>query len=88
MGHRGGGRGARALARALVHTPGVLLLDEPWTGLDAASVERLEAVIREEVQRGSLVIAVTHGADTAARMGARRVRIEHGRVVPSESPTA
>jgi ABC-type multidrug transport system ATPase subunit len=74
-----------ALARALVHAPGVLLLDEPWTGLDYASVDRLEAVIREEVARGSLVIAVTHGAGTAERLGARRVRIEGGRVVDSAS---
>lgn len=70
-----------ALARALVHQPGVLLLDEPWTGLDVASVERLETVIREEVAQGSLVIAVTHGAGTAERLGARRLRVEAGRVV-------
>jgi ABC-type multidrug transport system ATPase subunit len=69
-----------ALARALVHRPGVLLLDEPWTGLDLASVERLETVIREEVAQGSLVIAVTHGAGTAERLGARRLRVEGGRV--------
>jgi heme exporter protein A len=77
-----------ALARALVHGPGVLLLDEPWTGLDYASVDRLEAVIREEVARGSLVIAVTHGAGTAERLGARRVRIEGGRVVEPATSTA
>jgi len=70
-----------ALARSLVHDPGVLLLDEPWTGLDVASVDRLEAVIREEVARGSLVVAVTHGPGTAERLGARRLRIEGGRVV-------
>jgi heme exporter protein A len=77
-----------ALARALVHQPGVLLLDEPWTGLDFASVERLEQVIREEVARGSLVIAVTHGAGTAERLGARRLRIEAGRVVADEQASA
>jgi heme exporter protein A len=70
-----------ALARALVHDPGVLLLDEPWTGLDLASVDKLEAVIREEVARGSLVVAVTHGAGVAERLGARRLRIEGGRVI-------
>jgi len=70
-----------ALARSLVHDPGVLLLDEPWTGLDVASVDRLEAVIREEVARGSLVVAVTHGPGTAERLGARRLRIEGGRVI-------
>jgi heme exporter protein A len=76
-----------ALARALVHRPGVLLLDEPWTGLDVASVERLEAVIREEVALGSLVIAVTHGAGTAERLGARRLRVEGGRVVGDIAPS-
>jgi len=70
-----------ALGRALVHDPGVLLLDEPWTGLDFASVDKLEAVIREEVARGSLVVAVTHGAGVAERLGARRLRIEAGRVM-------
>jgi heme exporter protein A len=70
-----------ALARALVHRPGVLLLDEPWTGLDAASVQRLEQILREQVAHGALVIAVTHGSDAAERLGARRVRVEHGRVV-------
>lgn len=69
-----------ALARALVHQPGVLLLDEPWTGLDFASADRLEQVIGEEVANGSLVVAVTHGAGTAERMGARRLRIEGGRI--------
>jgi heme exporter protein A len=77
-----------ALARALVHQPGVLLLDEPWTGLDFASVERLEAVIRDEVARGSLVIAVTHEPGTAERLGARRLRIEGGRVVGPSGPLA
>ena len=70
-----------ALARALVHDPGVLLLDEPWTGLDVASVDKLETVIREEVARGSLVVAVTHGVGAAERLGARRLRIEGGRIL-------
>jgi ABC-type multidrug transport system ATPase subunit len=65
----------------LVHDPAVLLLDEPWTGLDMASVERLETVIREEVAAGSLVVAVTHGSGAAERLGARRLRIDGGRVV-------
>ncbi len=70
-----------ALARALVHSPSVLLLDEPWTGLDRRSAADFEAVIGEERARGTLVIIVNHSEGTAERLGARRLRIEGGRVV-------
>ncbi|HEY8943663.1 MAG TPA: ABC transporter ATP-binding protein [Polyangiaceae bacterium] len=69
-----------ALARALVHAPSVLLLDEPWTGLDNASVDRLETILREERDRGVLIIAISHGEGVAERLAARRVRIEQGRI--------
>ncbi len=73
-----------ALARALVHDPSLLLLDEPWTGLDAVSSERLEVVVREEQERGALVVIVSHQAGLAERLGARTVRLESGRVVTTE----
>ena len=69
-----------ALARALVHSPSVLLLDEPWTGLDQKSAGLLEQVLRDERDRGSLIIVVSHGEGIAERLGARRVRIEGGRI--------
>lgn len=71
-----------SLARALVHGPSVLLLDEPWTGLDRASTELLERVLDEERTRGSLIIVVSHGEGVAERLRARRVRLEGGRIVP------
>jgi heme exporter protein A len=70
-----------ALARALVHAPSVLLLDEPWTGLDRSSATLLEAVLQEERGRGALIIVVSHGEGVAERLGARRVRLERGRIV-------
>jgi heme exporter protein A len=70
-----------ALARALVHGPSVLLLDEPWTGLDAASAALLERELVAERERGTLVVVVTHAADQAERLRARRVRLEGGRIV-------
>ncbi len=69
-----------ALARALVHSPSVLLLDEPWTGLDQKSAGLLEQVLRDERDRGSLIIVVSHGEGVAERLGARRVRIDGGRI--------
>jgi heme exporter protein A len=70
-----------SLARALVHDPSVLLLDEPFSGLDGASSKRLEDVLVEEKERGAIVIVINHAPGLAARLGARTVRIEGGRVV-------
>jgi heme exporter protein A len=70
-----------ALARALVHDPALLLLDEPWSGLDRASAERLQDALIEERARGTLVIVVNHADGLAERLGARCVRLENGRVV-------
>jgi len=69
-----------ALARALVHSPRLLLLDEPTTGLDAASVDRLREVIRGEAEKGTLVIVVTHDEGFAKAAGDARVTLERGKV--------
>ncbi|MBX3129736.1 MAG: ABC transporter ATP-binding protein [Polyangiaceae bacterium] len=70
-----------SLARALVHRPSVLLLDEPFTGLDPESSARFEQVLREESARGALVVVVNHAPALAERLGARVVRLENGCVV-------
>ncbi len=49
-----------ALARALLHGPRLLLLDEPFTGLDAAAAERLRVLLRERRPAGLGTIVVTH----------------------------
>jgi heme exporter protein A len=73
-----------ALGRALVHDPSVLLMDEPWSGLDSKGCEHLDDVLRQERERGTLVIVVTHTPDAAERLGGARVRLERGRVVDNE----
>jgi ABC-type multidrug transport system ATPase subunit len=70
-----------ALARALVHSPSVLLLDEPWSGLDSASARRLEEVLKQERDRGTVIIVVTHVMDVVERLGGRRLWLERGGVV-------
>jgi len=72
-----------ALARALVHRPAVLLMDEPWSGLDTASAARLENVLDEERRRGTIVVVVTHGTEVVERLGGRRLMLQRGGVVES-----
>jgi heme exporter protein A len=70
-----------ALARALVHTPNLLLLDEPSTGLDGRSVERLVVVAREEAARGAVVVVVTHDRALTEALGGSVIRMDRGRRV-------
>ena len=62
-----GGQQQRVLlAQGLAGEAGVLLVDEPTTALDAASVRRIRAVLREEADRGAVVLCVTHDATLIA----------------------
>lgn len=70
-----------ALARAIVHRPSVLLLDEPWSGLDATSSAALERVLVEERDGGTIVVVVSHDLDHADRLAGRTLRLENGKIV-------
>ncbi|MBN2194043.1 MAG: ATP-binding cassette domain-containing protein [Polyangiaceae bacterium] len=69
-----------ALARGLVNRPALLLLDEPWTGLDAGGRRRLDEVIAEERSRGAIVVVVAHETEVASRLGGERLLLERGGV--------
>src|SRR5438552_7262618 len=60
-----------ALAGALVHDPKLIILDEPFTGLDAGSARLVRSVLRERVQAGCAVIMTTHILEVAERMADR-----------------
>lgn len=68
-----------ALARALVHRPELLLLDEPWTGLDKSSGELLYRVVLEEKARGTLIAVVSHEPEIAERLGATVIQVVRGK---------
>ena len=60
-----------ALAGALVHEPRLIILDEPFTGLDAGSARLVKNVLRERALTGCSVIMTTHILDVAERMADR-----------------
>jgi len=70
-----------ALAGALVHEPQLIILDEPLTGLDAASARKVKAVLRERVAAGATVIITTHVLEIAEREADRIGVIASGRLI-------
>jgi ABC-2 type transport system ATP-binding protein len=70
-----------ALAGALVHEPKLIILDEPLTGLDAASARQVKHVLRERVKAGGTVIMTTHILEVAERMADRIGVIAAGRLI-------
>jgi zinc/manganese transport system ATP-binding protein len=81
----GGQRQRTLLAQGIARGADLLLLDEPTTGLDAASAERIRGIMRAEADRGTAAVAVSH--DPAVLAGADRVvRLEDGRIVGDARP--
>ncbi|WP_370657409.1 metal ABC transporter ATP-binding protein [Deinococcus sp. KNUC1210] len=63
----GGQRQRVLLARMLARQAQVLLLDEPLTGVDAATQEKIMRLLQEQARRGCIVAMVTHDLEAAAR---------------------
>ncbi|MBY5161161.1 metal ABC transporter ATP-binding protein [Salsipaludibacter albus] len=63
----GGQRQRVSVAQGLAQEADLLLLDEPVTGLDAPSLQRIEAVVQEEADAGRTVVMTTHDIAEAAR---------------------
>ncbi len=70
-----------ALERALIHDPRLVLLDEPFTGLDRASTEGLAARLRTLAARARLVVLATHDASLPDGVIDRAVVLDDGRLV-------
>jgi ABC-type multidrug transport system ATPase subunit len=69
-----------ALARALLHRPDILLLDEPFSGLDAAACARLRATIADIIAGGGGAIIVSHRPEEVWEVATRVVVLRAGRV--------
>ena len=69
-----------AIAQALLSRPGLLVLDEAWTGLDQAARGVLDAAVAERLAAGGIVLFVDHDPARLANMVAERWRLAGGRV--------
>jgi len=83
----GGEQRRVALARALAPRPRLVLLDEPFSGLDAGlRVETREAVLRALAQAGTTALLVTHDQAEALSMGREVAVLREGRLVQRAAP--
>ena len=69
------------LAAALVHAPDLLVLDEPFAGLDPVAVQTLAEVLRDEAKRGTAVLFSSHQLDLVEDICEDVAIIDHGRVI-------
>jgi ABC-type multidrug transport system ATPase subunit len=70
-----------AIARGLVHEPGLLLLDEPFAGLDPRAAAALAERLASLHEAGSSLVLVTHDPKRAHELAGRAIVLGGGRVV-------
>jgi ABC-2 type transport system ATP-binding protein len=73
------------IAAALMHNPELILLDEPFSGLDVASALVLRSLIQELAARGKVVLFSSHELDTVERVCTRVVILHHGKLVANDT---
>lgn len=65
---------------ALVHTPKLLIMDEPFSGLDPFTVEHLKTLIRQESEKGTAVLFSSHMLEIAEKICSHVVMIRNGNI--------
>jgi heme exporter protein A len=68
------------LCRALLHDPPILILDEPYAGLDEDGVAAVNMVLREARAGGRSALVIAHGRERAQPVVTRTVRLREGRI--------
>ncbi|HNS51388.1 MAG TPA: heme ABC exporter ATP-binding protein CcmA [Anaerolineae bacterium] len=69
-----------AIARAILHDPAIMLLDEPYTGLDLQAAEMLCGYLRGLATSGRTVVLTTHNLEQGLEMCSRIAILERGRI--------
>jgi ABC-2 type transport system ATP-binding protein len=81
----GGMRRRLMVAKAMVHNPPILVLDEPTAGVDVELRQQLWAYVRQLNENGVTVLLTTHYLEEAEELCDRIAIINHGKVIASES---
>jgi lipooligosaccharide transport system ATP-binding protein len=82
----GGMKRRLTLARALVHDPDILFLDEPTTGLDPQARHLIWQGLRRLIADGKTIVLTTHFMEEAERLTDRLAILDHGRMVAEGAP--
>src|SRR5215472_16756427 len=69
-----------ALARAIVHDPDLLLLDEPFSNVDLASTQAMAALLAHLRDRGKTIFVVTHQAEILSTIADESLTLQDGRI--------
>jgi ABC-2 type transport system ATP-binding protein len=73
------------IAAALMHNPELIVLDEPFSGLDVGSAMVLRSLIQELAVRGKVVLFSSHELDTVERVCSRAVILHRGKLVADDT---
>ncbi len=82
----GGERRKLEIARAMVTNPSLILLDEPFSGVDPIAVEDLQREIRRLVASGVSILITDHNVERTLEVADKAYIIDHGKVIGSGSP--
>ncbi len=82
----GGERRKLEIARAMVTNPSLILLDEPFSGVDPITVEELQKEIRHLVHSGVSVLITDHNVERTLEVADKAYIIDHGKVIGKGTP--
>ncbi|HEG43198.1 MAG TPA: LPS export ABC transporter ATP-binding protein [Phycisphaerales bacterium] len=82
----GGERRKLEIARAMVTNPSLVLLDEPFSGVDPIAVEELQGEIRRLVASGVSVLITDHNVERTLEVADKAYIIDHGKVIAAGPP--
>lgn len=82
----GGQKRKLALACSLVLKPKILLLDEPFSGLDADGISAMVRLLKDENKKGMTILLVSHDPDIVCSLANKIIVLSHGKIADKGTP--